>query len=73
MPEIVADAPSLSCSLLLSEGGIQGSQSLSPDPFSPRARDARGRFAKGSSGNPQASRAAFAIPGAAYLTSWRGR
>jgi hypothetical protein len=53
MPEIVADAPSLSCSLLLSEGGIQGSQSLSPDPFSPRARDARGRFAKGSSGNPR--------------------
>jgi hypothetical protein len=47
-----ADAPSLSCSLLLSESGIQGSQSLGPNLSSPRARDGRGRFAKGSSGNP---------------------
>jgi hypothetical protein len=54
MPEIVTDspAPPSSCSLLLSESGIQESQSLGPDPFSSRARDARGRFAKGSSGNP---------------------
>jgi hypothetical protein len=52
MPEIVADSPEPSCSLLLSERGIQVSQSLGPDPFSSRARDARGRFAKGSSGNP---------------------
>ncbi len=28
------------------------SQSLGPDRLSPRARDARGRFARGSSGNP---------------------
>src|ERR1700751_3880365 len=53
MPEIVADSPEPSCSLLLSESGIQESQSLGPDPSSPRARDARGRFAKGSSGNPR--------------------
>jgi Family of unknown function (DUF5681) len=52
MPEIVADSPEPSCSLLLSESGIQESQSLGPDPFSSRARDARGRFAKGNSGNP---------------------
>jgi Family of unknown function (DUF5681) len=53
MPDIVADSPEPSCSLLLSERGIQESQSLGPDPSSPRARDARGRFAKGSSGNPR--------------------
>jgi hypothetical protein len=53
MPEIVADSPEPSCALLLSERGIQESQSLGPDPSSPRARDARGRFAKGSSGNPR--------------------
>jgi hypothetical protein len=51
MPDIVADPRLPCCSLLLSESGIQESQSLDPDPFSPRARDARGRFAKGSSGN----------------------
>jgi hypothetical protein len=33
--------------------GIQESQQLAPDPISPRARAARGRFAKGSSGNPR--------------------
>jgi len=53
MPEIVADPPAPSCSLLLSETGIQESQSLGPDPFLPRARNARGRFASGSSGNPR--------------------
>ena len=53
MPEIVADLPAPSCSLLLSETGIQESQSLGPDPFLPRARNARGRFASGSSGNPR--------------------
>ena len=53
MPEIVADPPAPSCSLLLSKGEIQESQSLGPDPSLPRARDARGRFAKGSSGNPR--------------------
>ena len=52
MPEIVTDPLLPSGSLLLSERGILGSQSLGPDPSLPRARDARGRFAKGSSGNP---------------------
>jgi hypothetical protein len=33
--------------------GIEESQPLAPDLFSPRARDARGRFAKGASGNPR--------------------
>jgi hypothetical protein len=48
MPEIVADPL-----LLFSRPGIRESQLLSPDPFLPRARDARGHFAKGSSGNPR--------------------
>jgi hypothetical protein len=52
MPETVADPLSPPCFLLLSESGIQESQRLGPDPSSPRARDARGRFARGSSGNP---------------------
>jgi hypothetical protein len=52
MPDTLADPPAPSCSLLLSEGGIQESQPLGIDPSAPRARDARGRFAKGSSGNP---------------------
>ena len=52
MPEIVADSPAPSCSLLLFEGGIQESQPLGTDLSAPRACDARGRFAKGSSGNP---------------------
>jgi hypothetical protein len=51
MTEIGADPPLPPC-LLLSGSGIQGSQSLGPDPSLPPARDARGRFAKGSSGNP---------------------
>jgi hypothetical protein len=49
----VTDPPAPSCSLLLSESEIQVSQSLGPDLTPPRARDARGRFAKGSSGNPR--------------------
>jgi hypothetical protein len=53
MPEIVAASPDLSRSLLLSESGIEESQSLGPDLFAPRARHTRGRFAKGSSGNPR--------------------
>ena len=53
MTEIVVDSLSLRCSLLLSETGSQVSQTLGPDPSAPRARDARGRFAKGSSGNPR--------------------
>ena len=51
MPEAIADPPSPCCSPLLSEPGIEESQQLGPDRSSPRARDARGRFAKGSSGN----------------------
>jgi len=47
-----ADSPAPTCSHLLSERRIQKSQPLGPDPSLPRARDARGRFAKGSSGNP---------------------
>ena len=53
MSEIVADPPASSCSYLLSEPGIPESQQLDPDRFLPRARDARGRFAKGRSGNPR--------------------
>ena len=53
MPEVVADPPSSSCYLLFPRPRLQESQSLSPDPFLPRARDAHGRFAKGSSGNPR--------------------
>jgi len=53
MPEIIADPPASSCFLLLSGDGIQKSQQLGPDLTPPRARDTRGRFAKGSSGNPR--------------------
>jgi hypothetical protein len=53
MPEIVADPLSLCCWPLLSEPGIEESQLLGPDRFLPHARDARGHFAKGSSGNPR--------------------
>jgi Family of unknown function (DUF5681) len=53
MPEMVADPPDLPGYLLFSGDGIVESQRLAPDPFLPRARDARGRFAKGSSGNPR--------------------
>ena len=41
-----------SCYLLFSGPGIEEFQSVDPDPILPRARDTRGRFAKGSSGNP---------------------
>jgi Family of unknown function (DUF5681) len=53
MPEAIADPPSPCCSPLLSEPRIKESQRLGPDRFLPRARDTRGRFAKGSSGNPR--------------------
>src|SRR6266403_4408018 len=52
MSEAVADPLSPRCSLLLSRPRIEEYQSLRPDLFLPRARDARGHFAKGSSGNP---------------------
>lgn len=51
MPNIDTDPPD--SSWLFSSAVIVENQPLGPDPFSPRARDARGRFAKGSSGNPQ--------------------
>jgi hypothetical protein len=56
MPEI-ADPPPLCCYLLHSGTGIEESQSLAPDLFSPLARNAHargrsGRFATGHSGNP---------------------
>src|SRR5207245_5513577 len=44
--------PDPACHLLFSGAGMMESQLLGPDRFSPRARDARGRFARGSSGNP---------------------
>src|SRR5712672_672848 len=53
MPEIVSGPLSPSCCHLFPISGIQASQQLGPDPLLPRARDARGRFAKGSSGNPR--------------------
>src|SRR5258708_31907405 len=53
MSEAVADPLSPRCSLLLSRPRIEEYQSLGPDRFLPRARDTRGRFAKGSSGNPR--------------------
>ena len=47
------NAPASSCNRLYPRPRIQESQLLGPDPFLPRAREARGRFAKGSSGNPR--------------------
>jgi len=38
MPDILADPPDPSCSLLLFKDGIQESQLLGPDPLPPRAR-----------------------------------
>jgi hypothetical protein len=53
MTETIADPPPPSCDPLLSRPGIGEYQSLGPDPLLLRARDARGHFAKGSSGNPR--------------------
>jgi Family of unknown function (DUF5681) len=53
MSEIVADPPAAACYRLFPEPAIEESQPLGSDLFLPRARDARGRFAKGSSGNPR--------------------
>src|SRR5712671_6361510 len=53
MPEIVSDPPLPSCYRLFSGPGIREYQLLGPDPSLSRARDARGRFVKGSSGNPR--------------------
>src|SRR5437868_78595 len=53
MPDIIADPPDPTCYSPVPRTGIEQSQSLAPDLFSPRARDARGRFARGHSGNPR--------------------
>ena len=53
LPQIVADPSSSLCSPLFFGPQIQDSQELDPDLLLPRARDARGRFAKGRSGNPR--------------------
>jgi hypothetical protein len=53
MTETIADPPSMSCCILLFRPGIEEYQLFGPDLVLPRARDARGRFAKGSSGNPR--------------------
>jgi hypothetical protein len=53
VPEIAAASPAAACSVLYSAGGISQNQPLAPDLFLPRARDARGRFLKGNSGNPR--------------------
>src|SRR6266446_9011352 len=62
MPEIVADPLSPSCYHLLPRPEIQESQQLGPDPFLPRGRDARGRFATGRSGNPRGRPRGIANP-----------
>jgi len=51
MPPL-ADPPAPTGYHLFPRPGIPESQSLGPDPFLSRTRDARGRFAGGSSGNP---------------------
>jgi hypothetical protein len=53
MPKTIADSSTASCFPLFSQPRTEEPQSLSPDPSSPRARDARGHFATGSSGNPR--------------------
>src|SRR5438132_9819349 len=62
MPEIIADPPLPSCYQLFPRPETQESQQLGPDPFLPRGRDARGRFAKGSSGNPRGRPRGIANP-----------
>ena len=52
MPETIADPLSPPGDPLFFDGGIIESQQLGPDPSSCGGRDGRGRFAKGSSGNP---------------------
>jgi hypothetical protein len=47
MPEILTASLSPSCSPLFSGPGNQRFQRLGPDPYSPRARDARERFGGG--------------------------
>jgi hypothetical protein len=53
MTQAVAESPEPSQYPLLSRTGIRENQYLDPDPVLPGARDGRGRFAVGSSGNPR--------------------
>ena len=77
MPEMIADSPDERCFSLHSGSGIEENQSLAPDPFSPRAparaRDGRGRFAKGQSGNPAGRPRGIRNPKRRVLTlqAWR--
>src|SRR5258708_7033875 len=82
MPEILAAVPDPTCSHLFSGAGIEESQSLAPDWFSPRAgarsredhaRDGRGRFAEGHSGNSKGRPPGIPNPQQRVLTlrAWR--
>jgi hypothetical protein len=89
MPEIAADPSAVCCSSLLSGSETEEIQSLAPDPFSlraparareadrgarePSARDDRGRFAQGHSGNPQGRPRGIPNPKRRVLTvqAWR--
>src|SRR6266436_6204635 len=62
MPEMIADPLLPSRYQLFLKPGIRESQQLGPDPFLPHARDARGRFATGSSGNPRGRPRGIANP-----------
>jgi hypothetical protein len=53
LPEILADPPLPSCYQLFPGPGIEEYQPLDPDLLPPRARDSRGRFVEGNSGNPR--------------------
>ena len=65
MSEIVADPLLPSRYQLFLRPGIQESQQLGPDPFLPRARDARGRLPRDAQATRGAGRAASPIPSGA--------